>query len=50
MIDFLSGVVFALSGSIQSIGKHVILCYPKEIVVAGSINFARDNEEDGEEE
>ncbi|UNT96122.1 cell division protein SepF [Allobaculum mucilyticum] len=50
-IDFLSGVVYALEGSVQKIGPSVILCYPKEIGVAGSISFgADDNAEDNIEE
>lgn len=42
-IDFLSGVIFAVDGSIQKIGPKVILCAPKNIGVAGTINL------DGEE-
>lgn len=38
-IDFLSGVVFALDGTIQKIGNNVILCTPKSIGVAGEINL-----------
>lgn len=50
-IDFLSGVVYALEGSVQKIGPSVILCYPKEIGVAGSISFgADDNTEDNVED
>ncbi len=36
-IDFLTGVVFALDGSIQKIGHNVILCAPKSIGVDGQI-------------
>jgi len=43
-IDFLTGVVFALDGSIQKIGHNVILCTPKSIGVHGKISL------DGEEE
>ncbi len=50
-IDFLTGVVFALDGSIKKIGQNVILCYPAEIGVSGNINLdapeaADDDEED----
>ncbi len=47
-IDFLSGVVFALDGNVQKIGQNVILCYPSDIGVAGSINLGKsaDDEED----
>jgi len=43
-IDFLTGVVFALDGSIQKIGNNVILCAPKSVGVHGKISI------DGEEE
>ncbi len=38
-IDFLTGVIFALDGTIQKIGHNVILCTPKSIGVAGEIQF-----------
>ncbi|MEA5026504.1 MAG: cell division protein SepF [Erysipelotrichaceae bacterium] len=38
-IDFLTGVVFALDGTIQKIGTNVILCAPKSIPVDGTINI-----------
>ena len=38
-IDFLSGVIFAVDGSIQKIGPKVILCTPRNIGVAGQINL-----------
>ncbi len=38
-IDFLSGVVFALDGKIQTVGQNVILCYPAQIGVQGKISF-----------
>lgn len=38
-IDFLSGVIFAVDGSIQKIGPKVILCAPRNIGVAGQINL-----------
>ncbi len=43
-IDFLYGVVYALDGKIQRIGKDVILCTPKSVGVTGEIQA-----EDGEE-
>ena len=42
-IDFLTGVVVALDGSIQKIGHNVILCTPKNFGVDGEINL--DSEE-----
>lgn len=38
-IDFLTGVVFALDGTIQKIGENVILCTPHSIGVEGAINM-----------
>lgn len=47
-IDFLSGVVFALDGNVQKIGQNVILCYPSDIGVAGTINIGKtDDDESG---
>lgn len=43
-IDFLTGVVFALDGSIQKIGHNVILCAPKNVGVDGEITL--DSEDD----
>ncbi len=37
-IDFLTGVVFALNGTIQKIGTNVILCAPASIGVDGEIS------------
>ena len=39
-IDFLTGVVFALDGSIQKIGHNVILCTPNTIGVEGEISMS----------
>lgn len=43
-IDFLTGVVFALDGTIQKIGHNVILCTPKTIAVHGEISLDTDEE------
>lgn len=48
-IDFLSGVVFALDGNVQKIGQNVILCYPSDIGVAGSINLGKAGDVDEED-
>lgn len=45
-IDFLTGVVFALNGSIQKIGTNVILCSPADIGVSGSITLGADETEE----
>lgn len=43
-IDFLTGVVFALDGTIQKIGHNVILCTPRNVGVDGAISL--DSEDD----
>ena len=44
IIDFLSGVVYGVDGSIKRIGENVILCSPKNLQVGGDINLS--DEED----
>lgn len=44
-IDFLTGVIFALDGSIQKIGHNVILCTPRNVPVHGAINLDSGEEE-----
>ena len=39
IIDFLSGVVFGVDGSIKKIGDNVILCSPANLKVGGDINL-----------
>ena len=46
VVDFLSGVIFAIEGDIQRIGPRIFLCTPKTIGVSGSI--ALDEEESEE--
>ena len=43
IIDFLSGVIYAIEGDIQRIGPRIFLCTPKNIGVSGSIDL--DDEE-----
>ena len=43
-IDFLTGVVFALDGSIQKIGHNVILCAPQNVGVQGAISLDTEEE------
>lgn len=43
-IDFLTGVIFALDGTIQKIGPNIILCAPKSIGVGGTIDLDGDKE------
>ena len=39
IIDFLSGVVYGVDGSIKKVGDNVILCSPKNLQVGGEINL-----------
>lgn len=39
-IDFITGVIFALDGTIQKIGHNVVLCTPKSMGVAGAIRLS----------
>ena len=39
VIDFLSGVIFAIEGDIQQIGLKIFLCTPKNIGVSGNITM-----------
>ena len=43
VIDFLSGVIYAIDGDIQQIGPKIFLCTPKNIAVSGNISL--DDEE-----
>ena len=42
IIDFLSGVVYGVDGSIKKVGENVILCSPKNLQVGGDINLNSD--------
>ena len=42
IIDFLSGVVYGVDGSIKKVGENVILCSPKNLQVSGDINLNED--------
>ena len=44
-IDFLTGVIFALDGSIQKIGHNVILCTPRNVPVHGKIDLDSNEDE-----
>ena len=39
IIDFLSGIIFGVDGTIKKIGDNVILCSPKNLQVGGDINL-----------
>ena len=42
-IDFLTGVVVALDGTIQKVGHNVILCTPHSVNVGGEISLESDD-------
>ena len=42
VVDFLSGVIFAIEGDIQRIGPRIFLCTPKNIGVSGTIDLDED--------
>ncbi len=44
IIDFLSGVVYAIDGSINKVGENVILCSPKSMPVGGQITVTEEGE------
>lgn len=46
IIDFLSGVIYGVDGSIRKIADNTILCSPKNLQVGGDINLSNTNEED----
>lgn len=47
-IDFLSGVVYGVDGTIKKIGDNVYLCSPKNLQVGGNIDLTPANEDTGE--
>lgn len=46
VLDFLSGVVCGVEGSIKKLGNDVILCSPRNLKVSGDINCTNKEEED----
>ncbi len=53
IIDFLSGVVYAIAGSMQQIGVGIYLCTPKNVNVQGKItedNEKRNNKRNQDED
>ena len=45
IIDFLSGVIYAIDGDIKQIGPKIFLCTPKNIGVAGNITMDDDEQD-----
>lgn len=43
-IDYLTGVLYALDGTIEKIGHNIILCAPKSVGVDGAITLESDEE------
>jgi cell division inhibitor SepF len=48
IIDFLSGCIYAIGGTMQKIGVGIYLCTPKNVNVQGKIS--EDNKEEKNEE
>ena len=44
VVDFLSGVIFAIDGDIQQIGPKIFLCTPRNIAVDGTITMDDSDE------
>ena len=45
IIDFLSGTLYALGGSLQKLGNGIYLCTPKNVTVEGRMSDDDDNKE-----
>ena len=45
IIDFLSGTLYALGGSLQKLGNGIYLCTPKNVNVEGRMSDDDDNKE-----
>lgn len=50
IIDFLSGCIYAIGGSMQKIGVGIYLCTPKNVNVQGKITDENDKKEDKDSE
>lgn len=46
IVDFLSGTVYALNGSISKVGQNIFLCTPDTVEIQGSITDTKLNDED----
>lgn len=45
IVDFLSGTVYALNGSISKIGQNIFLCTPDTVEIQGSITDPEPNDD-----
>ena len=50
IIDFLSGCIYSIGGTMQKIGVGIYLCAPKNVNVQGKITEENGKEKDVEEE
>ena len=50
IIDFLSGVIYAIGGSMQKIGVGIYLCTPKNVNIQGKITDDSDKTKSGAED
>ena len=50
IIDFLSGCIYAIGGTMQKVGVGIYLCAPKNVNVQGKITEDSNNTEDEVEE
>ena len=50
IIDFLSGCIYAISGTMQKVGVGIYLCTPKNVNVQGKISEDNKVEKDSPEE
>lgn len=50
IIDFLSGCIYAIGGSMQKIGVGIYLCTPKNVNVQGKITEESDKKQESIEE
>jgi cell division inhibitor SepF len=49
IIDFLSGCIYAIGGSMQKIGVGIYLCAPKNVNVQGKISEDSDSKKDSKD-
>ena len=50
IIDFLSGCIYAIGGTMQKVGVGIYLCTPKNVNVQGKISEDNQKEKDSPEE
>lgn len=50
IIDFLSGCIYAIGGTMQKVGVGIYLCTPKNVNVQGKISEDKENDKTAKEE